>query len=172
MALRPLFPFQQAQYAQIFLLKPAPLSKLFAGLGSINKFAICLLFSSYLTLVLSSSSCPLLLLSCCLNLSGRNCLLSPPVLSGYNGSLDTCFVREMAQLMNWLDGERYLRPLQFLVDFFLLSLVSTHHFSLTGGVLSHQNSLTHRFPEFPPRNLCSLITLAVCFFAVASTTYY
>ena len=79
--------FQQAQYAQVFLLKPAPLSKLFAGLGSINKSAIFLLFSFYLILVLSSSSCSLLRLSCYLNHSGRNCLLSPPVLSGYNGSL-------------------------------------------------------------------------------------
>ena len=34
---RPLFPFQQAQYAQVSLLKPAPLCKLFAGLGSTNK---------------------------------------------------------------------------------------------------------------------------------------
>ena len=54
---------------------------------------------------------------------------------------------------------------------FLLSLVSTHHFSLTGGILSHQNSLTHRFPQFPPRNLCSLIALAMCFFAFASTAH-
>ena len=34
---RPLFPFQQAQYAQASLLKPAPFSTLFAGLGSTNK---------------------------------------------------------------------------------------------------------------------------------------
>ena len=168
-ALRPLFFFQQAQYAQVFLLKLAPFCTLFAGLGSINKSAIFLLFFSYLILVLSSSSCSLLRLSCYLNLSGRNCLLSPPVLSGYNGSLDTCFVRETAQLMSWPDGERHSCPLQFLVVFFLLPLESTHHFSQTGGVLSHRNSLTHRFPRFPPRNLCSLITLAVCFFALAST---
>ena len=45
-ALRPLFSFQQAQYAQVFLLKPAPLSKLFAGRGSINKSATFLFFSS------------------------------------------------------------------------------------------------------------------------------
>ena len=70
--------FQQAQYAQVILLKPAPLSKLFAGLGSINKSATFLLFS-HLILVLSSSSCSLLCLSCYLNLSGKNCLLSPPV---------------------------------------------------------------------------------------------
>ena len=52
--LRPLFPFQQAQYVQVFPLKPAPFCTLFAGLGSTNKSAIFLLFSSSLTLVLSS----------------------------------------------------------------------------------------------------------------------
>ena len=54
-ALRPLFHFRQAQYAQNFPLKPAPFRKLFAGLGSTNKSATSLLFPSYLTLALSSS---------------------------------------------------------------------------------------------------------------------
>ena len=53
-ALRPLFPFRQAQYVQVFRLKPAPFCTLFAGLGSTNKSAISLLFFSCLTLVLSS----------------------------------------------------------------------------------------------------------------------
>ena len=48
-----------------------------------------------------------------------------------------------------------------LVVSLLSSLVSTLVFSRTGCVLSHQNSLTHRFPRFPPRNLCSLVMLAV-----------
>ena len=52
--LRPLFPFQQAQHFQVFLLKPASFCTLFAGLSNTNKFATFLLFSSYLTLVLSS----------------------------------------------------------------------------------------------------------------------
>ena len=43
MALRPLFPSQQAQYAQVFPLKPAPFCTLFAGLDSTNKSAISLL---------------------------------------------------------------------------------------------------------------------------------
>ena len=46
--------FRQAQYAQVFPLKPAPFCTLFAGLGSTIKSAIFLLFSYYLTLVLSS----------------------------------------------------------------------------------------------------------------------
>ena len=53
-ALRPLFPFQQAQYAQVFRLKTAPFCTLFAGLGSTSKSATSLSFSFYLTLVLSS----------------------------------------------------------------------------------------------------------------------
>ena len=53
-AQRPLFLSQQAQYAQVFPLKPAPFCTLFAGLGSTNKSAISLLFPSYLTLALSS----------------------------------------------------------------------------------------------------------------------
>ena len=83
-ALRPLFPFRQAQYAQVFPLKPAPFCTLFAGLGSTNKSAISLLFCYYLTLILFSPPCPLLHLSSYLKLcgrSGRNCLLSPPVLT-------------------------------------------------------------------------------------------
>ena len=107
-ALRPVFPFQQAQYAQVFPLKPAPFCTLFAGLGSTNKSAIFLLFSYYLTLVLSTPPCPLLHLSCYLKLCGRNCLLSP-VLSGYNGSPDTRFSRGTTRLTSLPDGERYLR---------------------------------------------------------------
>ena len=176
-ALRPLFPFRQAQYVPVFPLKPAPFCTLFAGLGSTNKSAIFLPFSSYLTLVLSSPSCPLLHLFSYLKLcgrSGRNCLLSPPVLSGYNGSPDTRFSRETTRLMSLPDGERYLCPLQSFVVSFLLSLVSTLVLSRTGGVLSLPNILTHRFPRFPLRNLCSLVMLAVSFlvFAAMDTTFF
>ena len=120
-----------------------------------------LLFSSYLTLVQSSPAYPLLHLSFYPNLSGRsgrNCLLSPPTQTGYNGSPDTCFSWGMMQLMNWPDREHYLCPLQFLVVSLLLSLISTLVFSWTGGVPFHRNSSTHRLPRFPLRNLCSLIT--------------
>ena len=53
-ALRPLFPFRQVQYVQVFPLKPAPFCTSVAGLGSTNKSAISHFFSYYLTLVLSS----------------------------------------------------------------------------------------------------------------------
>ena len=125
-ALRPLFPFQQAWYAKVLPLKPAPFSMLFAGLGSTNQSAATLLFSC-LTFILFSPPCPLLNLSFYLNLygrSGRNCLLSPPALSGYNGSPDTRFHRRTTWLMSWPDKECYLCPLQSLVVYLLLSLVS------------------------------------------------
>ena len=108
MALRPLFPFWQARYVQVFPLKPAPFCTFFAGLGSTNRPAIFLLFSYYLTLVLSLPPCPLLHLFSYLKLcgrSGRNCLLSPPVLSDYNGSPDTRFSRETTWLTSLPDGE-------------------------------------------------------------------
>ena len=173
---RPLFPFRQAQYAQVFLLKSAPFCTLLAGLGSTNKSATSLLFTSYLTLVLSSPLCSLLYLSFYLKLcdkSGRNCLLSL-VLSDYNGSPDTRFSRGTTRLMSWPDGERYLIPLQSLVVSLLLSLVFTLLFSRTGDVPSHQNFSTRRFPRFPPRNLCSRVMLAVfsLVFAATDTAFF
>ena len=176
-ALRPLFSFRQAQYVQVFLLKPAPFCTLFAGLGNTNKSAISLLFSYYLTLVLSLPPCPLLHLSCYLKLcgrSGRNRLLSPSVLSGDNGTPDTRFSRGMIWLMSLPDGVRYLRPLQSLVVSLLLSLVSTLVLSRTGGILSHRSSLTHKFPQFPLRNLFSLVMLTVSslIFAAMDTAFF
>ena len=147
----------------VFPLKPAPFCTLSAGLGNTIKSAIFLLFSSCLTLALSSPPCPLLHLSCYLKLcgrSGRNCLLSPVLLS-CNGSPGTRFSRGTTQLMSWPDGERYLRPPQSLVVSLLLSLVSTLVLSRTGGVLSLRNILTPRFARFPLRNLCFLVMLAV-----------
>ena len=112
---RPLFSFRQAEYAQVYLLKPTPFCKLFAGLGSTNKSGTSLFFSFYLTLALSSPFCPLLHLFFYLNLSCRSGRNSPPVLSGNNESPDTRFYRETTRLMSWPDRERYLRPLQSLV---------------------------------------------------------
>ena len=169
-AQRPIFPFQHTQYVQVFPLKPAPFCTLIAGLGSTNKSVISLLLPILLWL------CPHhpLLSSIFLfvfNLSGtfgRNSLLSP-ILSGYNGSPDTRFSRGTTRLMSLPDGEYCLRPPQSLVVSLLLSLVSTLVFSRTGGVLSHLNSSTHRFLRFPPRNLCSLVMLAVFSFVLAAT---
>ena len=106
--------FSAGPFVPAIPLKPAPFRILFAGLGSTNKSAIFLLFSYYLALVLSSPPCSLLHLSFYLKLfgrSGRNCLLSPPVLSNYNGSPDTRFSRGTMRLISWPDGERYSCPL-------------------------------------------------------------
>ena len=62
-ALRPLFPFRQAQYALVLPLKPAPFCTLFAGLGSTNKSAISLLLLSDSRSVLATLSSPSFLLS-------------------------------------------------------------------------------------------------------------
>ena len=91
------FPFQQAQYAQVFLIKLAPFCKLFAGPGSTNKSVTSLLYDSrHPVFIFSFTSIS--------SRSSRNCLLSP-VLSCYNGSMDTRFSRGTTWLMSWPDGE-------------------------------------------------------------------
>ena len=166
-ALRLLFLFRQAQYVQVFPLKPAPFCTLFAGLGTTNKSPISLFFSYYLTLVLSSP--PSFLSSQTLWHIWRE-------LSFFS----SCSIR-----LQWVPGHSLLpgndtadelakrgallAPPQSLVVSLLLSLVSTLAFSRTGGVLSHQSILTHRFPRFPPRNLCSLVMLAVSSLVFAAT---
>ena len=170
MAPRPLFSFQQAQHAQASLLKPAPFCKLFAGLGSTNKPAIFLfLLSGSRSVLTSLSSSPSFLLPQALRQIWQELSSFPPVLSGINGSPNTRFSREITRLMSWPNGKRYLRPLKSLVVSLLISLVSTLLFSRTGGILSHLNSSTHRFPRFPSRNLCSLVSLAVFFLVNAAT---
>ena len=67
--LRPLFPIQQDNCVAAFLQKPAPLCKLFAGLGSTNKFVTTLRFSTQIT-ALSLPYFPLLRPSFYLTLSG------------------------------------------------------------------------------------------------------
>ena len=76
--------------------------------------------------------------------------------------------------MSWPDRERYFCPPQSLVVSHHLPFVSTLVLSRTGGVLSLQSILTHRFPRFPPRNLCSLVMLAVSslVFAAMDTAFF
>ena len=91
--LRPSFLFRQVQFVQVFPLKPAPFCKLSAGLGSTNKSSISLLLS------LSLPLCLFFFLKL-FSTSDRNCLLSPPVPSDYNGYLDTRFSRGTTRLMS------------------------------------------------------------------------
>ena len=93
MALRPLFPFRQAQYAQVFPLKPAPFCTLFAGLGSTNKSAISLLLLSYPCFVLATLSSP------------PSFLLSQTLWQIWKelSSLSSCSIR-----LQWVPGHSFL----------------------------------------------------------------
>ena len=51
------------------------------------------------------------------------------VLSGYNGSPDTCFSRGTTRLLSWPDGERYSCPLQSLVVCLFISRIDSSFFS-------------------------------------------
>ena len=132
-------------------------------------FSSLLLLSDSRSVFTALSSPPSFLLSQTLRQIWQELSFSPRVLSDYNGSPDTRISRVTTRLMSWPDGERYLRPLKSLVVSLLLSLASTLLFSRTGGVLSHLNSLTHRFSQFPLRNLCSLVMLAVFSLVFAAT---
>ena len=173
MALRALFPFRQAQYDQVFPQKPAPFCTLFACLGNTIKSAISLLFSSCLTLVTLSSPPSFLLSQTSRQIwqelsSLSSCSIRLQWVPGHRFSQGT------TRLTSLPDGERCLRLPQSLVVSLLLSLVSTFVFSRTGGVLSLRSILTHRFPRFPLRNLCSLVMLAVSslVFAAMDTAFF
>ena len=95
-------------------------------------------------------------------------------------SLSSCSIR-----LQWVSGHSFLPGndaadelarrgallASSVIPCSLSSLISRipSWFSRTGGVLSHLNSLTHRFPQFPPRNLCSLVMLAVSSLVFAAT---
>ena len=168
-ALRQLFSFQQVQYVQVFPMKHAPSCTLFVGLGSTNKSAAFLLLSdSRFVLATLTSSLRFLLPQCLWQIWQE---LS---------SLSSCSIR-----LQWVPGHLFFpennaadelarRGAPFVPSAIPcclspLSIVSTILFSRTGGVLSHQNSSTHRFPRFSPKNLCSYVMLTVFSLVLAAT---
>ena len=149
-------------------MEPAPFCKLFAGLGSTKKSATFFLFSPYLTLVLFTTLSSLLSFLLSLSLRQKlfsisSCSIRRQWIRGYSFLSGNHAADELARRGALLASSAFLCSLYFLV-----SRIHSCFFR-TGGVLSHQNFLTHRFPRFPPRNLCSLVTLAVCFLVVAAT---
>ena len=123
-ASRPPFSFQQARYAHVFPL-------------SLRHPARSLLVSAAPTSLPFLFSFPTILLSLCphhpvlsfmfpfTTISVRNCFLSSPVLSDYNGSPDIRFFWTTTRLISWPDGKHYLFPQQCLVVALFLSPVST-----------------------------------------------
>ena len=171
MAPRSLFPSQQAQYAQVFLLKLVPFCTLFAGLGSTNKSAtsLLLLSDSCSVLIILSSSPSFLLCQSLWQIWQELSLLS------------SCAIR-----LQWVPGQSFLLrndATDELARQGALLMLSAIPCSLSPLYLSypllsflgleayclHLNSLTHRFPGFPSRKLCSLVTLAVFSLVYAAT---
>ena len=134
-----------------------------SSLVSATPTSLPFLFSSTIWFVLFSPLYPLLHLSSHLKLcgrSGRNCLLSLPVLSDYNGSPYPRFYRGTTRLMRWLDRERYLRPPQSLVVFLLSSYPLLSFFGLEAycliKILWHTGSLDFQ------RGTCALSSCSLC----------
>ena len=127
MALRPLYFFSRPSMLKFFHCTLRHSASF--PLVSAAPTSLPLLLSPYLTLALSLSLCLFLRLSFYLNLfgrSGRNCFLSSPVLSGYNGSSDTRFSRGTTRLMSLSDGLPSATPcslssLIYRIHFFLFS---------------------------------------------------
>ena len=170
--LRPHLFIQRAQCVQAFLLMPAPFRKLFAGLGSTIKTVTSLPFSAVrLSLCPSYASLFSVLLSIPHSgTSGRDYPFSPPLfLLGYNGSPVTHSFRAMTRPMSGpTEARRFSNSLSHVVSHLLLQ-VFTLLFSGTVGVVSHLNCSTHRFLQYPLRNLCFFDTLVVSFLVFSAT---
>ena len=171
MALRPLFPFQQAQFVEVFLLKPVPFCMLFAGLGSTNKSVISFLF-------FLSDSCVVLT-----TLSSPPSFLLPQILWQIwqeRSSLSFCTIS-----LQWVPGCSFLwgnnvadelaRPGALLassaIPYNLSSLISPIDSCLfsDGRRIVSSKFFDTQVPSISTENLCSLVTLAVCSLVCAAT---
>ena len=113
-------------------------------------------------------------------LSSTPSFLLPQTLWQELSSLSSCFIK-----LQWVPGHFFLPGnnaadevarrgallVPSAIPCSLSSLISRihSHLSRTGGVLSHLNPSTHRYPRFPLRNLCSFVTLAVSSLVYAAT---
>ena len=154
---------------QVSPLKLAPFYELSAGLGSTNKSFISLLLLSGSRFVLATLSSPLFFLLPKTLWQIWQKLPSLSLISGYNGYPNTHLSLGTTRLISWPAKSGFSCLGQSIVNSLFLPLVSTLVFSRTGSVLFHLNSLTHELPWFLLRNLCSLVTLAVCSFVFAAT---
>ena len=167
MASRPPFSFQQAQYAQVFPLKSAPFCTLFVGLGSTNKSATSLLLlSDFCSVLATLSSSPSFLLPQSLwqiwqELFSLSCSIRLQWVPGHSFLPGNDSVDELAR-----QGALHVFS---AIPCDLSSLVFCLVFSRTESILSHLNSSTHRFPQFPPRSLCFYVMLAVFSLVFAAT---
>ena len=166
-------PTFKAHYARVFLLQPAPFCKLFAGLGNTIKSATSFLFY-HLTLILSSP--PSFLLSQTLwqiwqELSSLFfCSIRLQWVPGHSFSLGNNSADELARRGALLAPSTILCSLSSLTSPIHSRLISDWRRTVSYTV----SYLTHRFSRFSPRNLCSLVMLAVSslVFAAMDTAFF
>ena len=154
------FSFSACPVCSSFSAEAVSFCKFFAGLGSTNKSAISFPFSSYKTLVLSLPLCALLHFSFYLKLCGRNCLLCPPVLSGYNG-----FSWGTTWLMSWPDRACYLHPLQSrVVSYFCIhsSLFSDYRHTVSSKFFDTLVPSISTKKFVPPCHACCVLSCLCC----------
>ena len=160
-ALMPLFPFREAQFVQVFSAEACAI--LHALCWSRQHQQVC----HFSSLLLLSDSCSVLA-----SLSSHpSFLLSQTLWQIWQelSSLSSCSIR-----VQWVPGHSFFprnnavdelaRRGALLVPYATpcsLSRIYSSFFSAWRRTVSSLNSLTHRFPQFPPRNLCSLVMLAV-----------
>ena len=164
-ALRPLFPFRRAQFVQVFPLKPAPFCTLFAGLGSTNKSAISLLLSDSRSVLATLSSPPSFLLSQTLW----------QILQELSSLSSFCIRLQWVPGHSFLPGNDAADELAKQGALLAPSAISCSLSPLTSRIHSRFFSDWRRtislkfFFQFPPRNLCSLVMLAVFSLVYAAT---